>query len=300
MIALIPVREGALPLGADEAVAEAGGEAIVAGDGTEVAARHLRTAVRVGLAELGTFAPGAWAAALTAELAAHDVIILPGSADGRDLAPRVSFALERPLLAGATRIGPEGATLVRRGGLVEEIHRSAGPFVATLEPGCRGIEPLTRDAEIRPLSLAPAGAHDAEHLAMMAPDPSTIDLGEAARIIAGGAGLGGPAAFALLREVAAGLGASYGASRVAADLGWVPQDRFIGTTGVTVDPRLYVALGISGAVQHVTGLGTPEHVIAVNLDASAPMMGMADLAIVTDARALLKVLADRLGATDDG
>ena len=74
-------------------------------------------------------------------------------------------------------------------------------------------------------------------------------------------------------------------------------DRFIGTTGVSVAPELYIALGISGAVQHVSGLGHPDRVIAVNTDASAPMMGMADLAIVTDARALLDELAARLGLT---
>ncbi len=75
---------------------------------------------------------------------------------------------------------------------------------------------------------------------------------------------------------------------MAADAGWVPQGRFIGTTGVTVNPRLYLAFGISGAVQHVTGLGSPDHIIAVNTDASAPMMSMADLAIVTDETGLLK------------
>jgi electron transfer flavoprotein alpha subunit len=95
------------------------------------------------------------------------------------------------------------------------------------------------------------------------------------------------------------LGASYGASRVVADLGWVPQDRFIGTTGVAVDPRLYLAFGISGAVQHVTGLGDPDHLVAVNLDRSCPMMSMADLAIVADAPATLDALARKLGVSDD-
>jgi electron transfer flavoprotein alpha subunit len=84
---------------------------------------------------------------------------------------------------------------------------------------------------------------------------------------------------------------------VAADAGWVAPDRFIGTTGVAVDPRLYIALAISGAVQHVSGLGHPDHIVAVNTDASAPMMAMADLAVVTDARALLDELAERLGVS---
>jgi electron transfer flavoprotein alpha subunit len=145
------------------------------------------------------------------------------------------------------------------------------------------------------LTVALVPTADAEVVEVLPADPATMDLAEAQRIVAGGAGLGGPEPFALLRAVASALGASWGASRVAADAGWVPQDRFIGTTGVTVDARLYVALGISGAVQHVTGLGDPDHIIAVNTDASAPMMGMADLAIVTDARAVLAELGARLG-----
>ena len=76
--------------------------------------------------------------------------------------------------------------------------------------------------------------------------------------------------------------------------GWVPPDRFIGTTGVTVDPELYIGLGISGAVQHVAGIGHPRHLVAVNTDSSAPLMAMADVAIVTDAVSLLRELAARL------
>jgi electron transfer flavoprotein alpha subunit len=152
-----------------------------------------------------------------------------------------------------------------------------------------------------PAGSAPGdAAHDAAVVEVVPPDPSTIDLAEARRIVAGGAGLGGPEPFVLLERVAIALGAAFGATRVASDVGWAPHDRYIGTTGVAVDPDLYVALGISGAVQHVTGLGQPRHVIAVNTDASAPMMALADLAIVTDARALLTELAGRLGVAGAG
>ena len=296
MIAVIPVRDGALPVGADETVAEAGGNAIVIGSKTDVAAADLRTATTVLTAEAGPFAPGAWADALSLALAEHDVIVLPASPDGRDLAPRVAFALGRPLLAGAAIVSPDRVVLVRRGGLVAEEHPVDGPIVATLVPGVRGVEPVGVAADASPLSLSlSSGSADAEVLDVLPPDPATVDLSESARIVSGGAGLGGAEPFVLLRAVALARGAAYGASRVAADVGWVPQDRFIGTTGVMVDPDLYIALGISGAVQHVTGLGDPDHIVAVNTDASAPMMTMADLAIVTDARALLQELADRLG-----
>jgi len=302
MMAVVPVRGGLLPLGADEAVAEAGGRALLAGEATERAADALRVAVaEVWCAELGPFAPGAWAAALSPFLREQAVVLLPASADGRDLAPRLAHALGRPLLAGAISVTPERVVVARVGGLVAEEHDVGAPVVATLVPGVRGVEPGDGKPEARRLGVTPVPAiSDAEVLEVLPPDPATMDLAEAPRIVAGGAGLGGPEAFALLRKLATALGASYGASRVAADAGWVPQDRFIGTTGVVVDPALYVALGISGAVQHVTGLGDPDHIVAVNLDASAPLMALADLAIVTDARALLSELAGRLGVATDG
>jgi electron transfer flavoprotein alpha subunit len=296
VIAVIVARGGVLPAGADEATAEAGGYAFVVGEGTLAAAGDLRAATDVRCAELGPFAPGRWAPAIAAELGDHDVIVLPASPDGRDLAPRLAYELGRPLLAGAIAVCPPRAVLARAGGLVAEEHTIAGPIVATLEPGGRGAEPAAGRAAVTDLELVLSGAvADAEVVEVLPPDPATMDLAEAPRILAGGAGLGGPEAFVLLDRVAGALGASCGASRVAADAGWVAQDRFIGTTGVTVGPELYVALGISGATQHVSGLGDPDHIVAVNTDASAPMMAMADLAIVADAPAVLAELATRLG-----
>jgi len=128
----------------------------------------------------------------------------------------------------------------------------------------------------------------------MAADPAVMDLTEADRIVAAGGGLGGPEQLAMLEVVAARLGASLGATRVVTDAGWLGHDRQIGTTGVSVRPRCYVAFGISGAAQHLGGLGSPRHVVSVNLDRSCPMMAMADLALVTDAGALVAVLARRL------
>ncbi len=195
--------------------------------------------------------------------------------------------------------------------------------MTTLEPGSRNVEPArgTGPARVTELSAVEDGNHgsggggeggdggegsggradgggaDARCLEVLAPDPGSMDLAEAPVIIAGGAGLGGPDAFAALGRVAAGLGASVGATRVVTDAGWLGHERQIGTTGVVVDPRVYVALGISGAVQHTGGIGHPEHIVAVNLDPSCPMMAMADLAIVTDARALLAELAGWLGVS---
>ena len=126
--------------------------------------------------------------------------------------------------------------------------------------------------------------------AVLPPDPATIDLAEATRIVGGGAGLDGPARMTQLGRVGAALGASTGATRVLTDRGWAAHERQIGTTGVVVNPRLYLAFGISGAVQHTSGLGNPDHVISVNTDGHCPMMQLADLAIIGDANAVLDEL----------
>lgn len=299
MIAVVVVRDGALPLGADECAAEAGGRVVLVGTGTSTAAKELAARVTdVRVAEVdGGFAPGAWARAIAPLLRDEDVVVLPASADGRDLAPRLAFALDRPLLAGAVLVTRDRVVVARDGGLVAEDHEMTQPFVATLEPGVRGVDPAPADAAPpapTAIDVTVTPRNDVHVVDVLPPDPTTMDLSEAPRIVSGGAGLKSAEAFATLQQVATALGASYGASRVVADAGWVPQDRFIGTTGVAVDPKLYVAFGISGAVQHVSGLGDPDHVVAVNVDRSCPMMSMADLAIVADAPATLDALAHKL------
>ncbi len=305
MIALVPVRAGQLPVGGDEAVAEAGGRALLVGEGTAEAADALEgVAHTVQLWEQATYAPAAWADTLAAVLAAEDIVVLPASPDGRDLAPRLAFALDRPLLAGAVETGPGHAALARQGGLITETVVVDGPFVATLQPGVRGVEPspgLVPDiTTIDPTTGANTEAGDPNLLEVLPPDPATMDLSEAPRIVGGGAGLGSAAAAALLGQVSDALGCSIGGTRVITDWGWLPFERQIGTTGVIVHPELYLAFGVSGAVQHVSGLGDPAHIIAVNLDASCPMMSIADLAIVTDAPTLVAALAARLGVATTG
>jgi electron transfer flavoprotein alpha subunit len=227
--------------------------------------------------------------------------VLPASADGRDLAPRLAHLLGRPLLAGAVHVGPDRVQVARGGGLELHDHAVTGPVVATLQPGVRGLEPSgglpptvsTADPPRRGNPRSGRGA-DATVVEVLPADVTTMDLAEATRIVGGGAGLDSAARFHQLRDVAAALGASMGATRVITDRAWVAHERQIGTTGVVVDPRLYVALGISGAVQHTAGLGTPDHVVSVNVDPHCPMMQLADLAVVSDANAVLDELAARL------
>jgi electron transfer flavoprotein alpha subunit len=313
VIAVIPVRQAVLPIGTAEALEAAGGRVLVVGEGTAEAAESLARAGGVAgairCAELGRYRPAAWAALLAPLLSEEAVVIVPAVPDGRDLAPHLAARLGRPLLAGASEVSVGGAVVVRVGGLQSVRLAARRPFVVTLLPGPRSSQP----AEAAPAATGRAGGvevidvtppdHDLDAevgngeptpLGILEPDPATADLHEAARIVAGGAGLGGPEAFALLWRLGEALGASVGATRVVTDGGIVGHDRQIGTTGVSVRPRLYLAFGISGAAQHVGGLGEPAHVVSVNLDPSCPMMAMADLAVVADAAATVAALERRL------
>ena len=329
-VAVVVARQGRLPVGAAEAVAEAGGRVVVVGTGTEDAARALSGATHARWADTGAgLRPAALAAALAVVVADAALVVLPASPDGRDLAPRLAAATGRPLVARVLEASvapdPDGTVRVRaRVGRVDDRVLVPvdvqGPAVVTLAVGGRGtglgahgghrtagppgavVEPLALDGDG---ATGGSGTDDPELLELLAPDLHTMDLADATRVVAGGAGLvsgqddaRATATFGLLVRVAAALGGSAGATRVATDAGWTGYERQIGTTGVTVDPDLYVALGVSGAAQHTGGIGTPRHVVSVNTDPSCPMTAMADLGLVTDAGALLAELAARLGVHD--
>jgi electron transfer flavoprotein alpha subunit len=195
-------------------------------------------------------------------------------------------------------ISPERIDLIRQHGT--ELHSFNPPsaFVATLQPGVRGVDHVDATPTVRDITTAVTAHNDASVEQLLPPDAATIDLSEADRIVSGGAGLDDARRFVQLAELGATLRASVGATRVITDRGWVGHERQIGTTGVIVDPHLYIAFGISGAVQHTTGLGRPEHIISINTDPHCPMMQLADLAVVADANAVLDELLAAIGLPD--
>ena len=293
MIAVIPVRDGVAPAGADEAICEASGQAIIIGSGTPTAAETLRSfSTHLWLVETDIHAANV-VAALENINRSHDSLILPGTPDGRDLAPHLAHAFGRSLYAGSISISDDKVSVSRNGGLSIVDFTPHQAFVATLQIGIRGTENISSNPTITPINIASISrpTSSVTSIAVLPPDASTMDLSEAPRIIGGGAGLESGDRFIQLQNVATALDASMGVTRVITDRGWADHERQIGTTGVVVNPDLYIAFGISGAVQHTSGLGQPEHIISVNTDAHCPMMQMADIAIVTDANAVLEELA---------
>jgi electron transfer flavoprotein alpha subunit len=312
MLAISIVRQGVLPAGTQEVTAEAGGAVMLIGSGLEQLdlGTELPQANRITCVATDATGPGQLARIIHQLLADEDAttLIFPSSPDGRDVAPRLAHTLSWPLYAGAVRVLPNSVSVTKTAGRLSEDINPTGPFIATFIPGSRGLSSAD-GVSYADAPTAPPDQHRVD-VAIGAltssttvttteihpPDPTTMDLTEAGRIVGGGQGLRSKERFDQLGAIGSAIGASLGGTRVASDAGWIPFERQIGTTGIHVHPDLYLAFAISGATQHTSGLGDPTHVISVNTDPSCPMMQLADLAIVSDANAVLDSLTERLGS----
>lgn len=311
-LAVVPVRDGVLPAGGAETVAETDGRVLLIGSDVPAALDDLEgVATDVALCEIGDYAPAAWARVIadlvvSGNFGGAEVFVLPASPDGRDLAPRLAARLGCDLIPSAIRITTEHADVVSHGGraVAERRIRPGNPAVVTFQPGARNAVPPVDEPKVSVTTVdvdlddLPTGI-DPVCEQLLPPDVSTMDLSEAPRLFGGGAGLDSAQRFERLARVASMVDAAMGATRVITDKGWLGHERQIGTTGVVVDPDLYIAFGISGAVQHTAGLGHPDHIISVNVDEHAPMMEMADLAIVADANETLDHLEALLSDETD-
>jgi electron transfer flavoprotein alpha subunit len=238
------------------------------------------------------YAPEGYAQLIAARARAggYDAVVLPASATGRDLAPRVAAKLGVPLAADVTDVAvADGAIIAIRpvyaGKALLKVKVTARPAVLSLRPSA-----------FTPVERARAGT--AESASVEAPErggrvvvrevkaaaAGTLDVGEAPIVISGGRGLREPANFKLLEELARAFGgkAAVGASRAVVDAGWRPHADQVGQTGKTVSPTLYVAVGLSGAIQHLAGMRTSKVIVAINRDKDAPIFKVADYGIVGD------------------
>ena len=170
---------------------------------------------------------------------------------------------------------------------------SGRPAVATVERGAfplRPGKPGATTVRVLPSPVAPGDLRSELVEVSGAPASGGVDLAAADVVVSAGRGLGGPENLHLVEELATALGGVVGASRAVTDAGWLPHERQIGSSGVTVSPRLYVACAISGAIQHLVGMRGSRFVVAVNKDPDAPIFGAADVGIVGDVKDVLPAL----------
>jgi electron transfer flavoprotein alpha subunit len=240
---------------------------------------------------LERYNPEVFAATIAERISAggYRAAVLPASAQGRDLAPRVAARLRTGLLADVVDFRIEGNAVVARhpmyiGKTIATLRFEGTPAILSIRPGA--IAPVERPAagtvEAMPPALDPSAARViVTELAERA--AAKLDLGEAPIIVSGGRGLKSAEHFAMLEELAGVLGnAAVGATRAVTDDGWRPATDQIGQTGRLVSPDLYIAVGISGAIQHLAGMRTSRVIVAINRDKDAPIIKIADYAVIGD------------------
>jgi electron transfer flavoprotein alpha subunit len=317
---VLQLREGQVPrlsweaLAAGQKLAQTLGgkaEAVVLGSGVGLAAAEVAkndlAAVHVADHDaLRRYTPGAYIGVLlpAIQAAKPDWVVFPHTYQSVDYVPRLAQAVDAGLITDATGFeSGEGGLLWKRpvlGGKLQARVRvkGEGAVFVSVQAGSFPADSVAKgEAEVKPLDVDLAGVKpDREILGYEEVGGDQVDLTKADVIVAVGRGVGGADKMGVVEELAKALGAEIGASRPVIDNGWLPRDRQIGSSGQTVAPKLYLAAGISGAIQHLVGMKGSTVIVAINKDPSAPIFNVAHYGIVGDLHEILPALTEAVKA----
>lgn len=225
------------------------------------------------------------------------VVLVAGSRSGRELAPRVAVRLDAPYLEDAIKLeavqgGVRATHYAFLARVTETLEGIGSVVVATVKPNTQPVAGmLESEGEIFEveLALAPSSVRVTGRIQEKS---ERVPLTEATVVVTGGRGMGSPENFKLVEELADVIGAGIGSTRAAVDAGWRPYAEQVGQTGKTVQPNAYIAVGVSGAVQHLSGMGKSKYIVAINKDAEAPIFKVADYGIVGDLNTIMPALTE--------
>ena len=244
----------------------------------------------------------AYSAAIRAAVDASgaDIVLISNTPSGWDVAPRIAAALDAAFVSDCFDLQGEGdaITYVRRvfNGKLDAKLSTRGRTVATVQPGATEAFTGSTDGKVTALTADLSGVR-AKFIETKAADAKGVDLTKADIIVSGGRGVGAPEKFTeVIQPLADALGGAMGASRPVVDAGWLPHEYQVGSSGQVVTPKLYVACGISGAIQHLVGMKGANFIIAINKDGDAPIFEVADVGVVADLFEIVPALTEAVKA----
>ncbi|HEY0948632.1 electron transfer flavoprotein subunit alpha/FixB family protein [Nocardioides sp.] len=241
-------------------------------------------------------APKAEALQQLAEKASPAAILIPSTSEGKEIAGRLSVKLGAGLITDAVDVEADGTTTqsVFAGNYTVKAKVTEGTPIITVKPNSAAAEQSAGAGTVEEFAATISDSAKKAQIVASQPRKATgrPELTEAAIVVAGGRGTGG--SFDAIEGLADALGGAVGASRAAVDSGWIPHTFQIGQTGKTVSPQLYIAAGISGAIQHRAGMQTSKTIVAVNKDEEAPIFELVDFGVVGDLHTVLPALSDEV------